>query len=171
MDRIVSNATPLIYLAKADKLILLQRVIKNVLIPEAVFQEVVAEGKRLGEKDAFRVEKAIAEGWLEVKEVKKIISFQFALHSGEIEVISLAKEKGINAVLIDDTKARSAAEIVGLKPVGTLWIILQAVKNKIIDFDECLSTLEDIIDSGFYLKDEIYIKVIRAARKLSGDAL
>ncbi len=77
MDRIVSNATPLIYLAKADKLILLQRVIKNVLIPEAVFQEVVAEGKRLGEKDAFRVEKAIAEGWLEVKEVKKIISFQF----------------------------------------------------------------------------------------------
>jgi predicted nucleic acid-binding protein len=171
MDRIVSNATPLIYLAKADKLILLQRVIKNVLIPEAVFQEVVAEGKRLGEKDAFRVEKAIAEGWLEVKEVKKIISFQFALHSGEIEVISLAKEKEINAVLIDDTKARSAAEIVGLKPVGTLWIILQAVKAKIIDFDECLSTLEDIIDSGFYLKDEIYIKVIRAARKLSGDAL
>ena len=47
MDRIVSNATPLIYLAKADKLILLQKVIKNVLIPEAVFQEVVAEGKRL----------------------------------------------------------------------------------------------------------------------------
>ena len=117
------------------------------------------------------MDKAIAEGWLEVKEVKKIIPFQFALHSGEIEVISLAKEKGINAVLIDDTKARSAAEIVGLKPVGTLWIILQAVKAKIIDFDECLSTLEDIIDSGFYLKDEIYIKVIRAARKLSGDAL
>ena len=52
-----------------------------------------------------------------------------------------------------------------------LWIILQAVNAKIIDFDECLSTLEDIIDSGFYLKDEIYIKVIRAARKLSGDAL
>ncbi len=75
MDRIVSNATPLIYLATADKLILFQRVIKNVLIPEAVFQEVVAEGKRLGEKDAFRVEKAIAEGWLEVKDAKKVISF------------------------------------------------------------------------------------------------
>jgi len=171
MDRIVSNATPLIYLAKADKLVLLQRVIKNVLIPDAVFQEVVVEGKRLGEKDAFRVEKAIAEGWLEVKEVKKIISLQFALHSGEIEVISLAKEKGINAVLMDDTKARSAAEIVGLKAVGTLWVILQAVKSKIIDFDECLSTLEAIIDSGFYLKDEIYIKVIRTARNLSADVL
>ena len=171
MDRIVSNATPLIYLAKADKLMLLQRVIKNVLIPAAVFQEVVAEGKRLGEKDAFRVEKAIAEGWLSVKEVKKKISSQFTLHSGEIEVIALAKEKGINTVLIDDIKARSAAEIAGLTPVGTLWVILQAVKTKIKDFDECLSTLEDIIDSGYYLRDEIYIKVIRAARNLSRDAL
>ncbi len=83
----------------------------------------------------------------------------------------MAKEMGINAVLIDDTKARSAAEIVRLKPLGTLWIILQAVKTAIIDFDECLSTLEDIIDSGFYIKDEIYIKVIRTARNLSSDAL
>jgi len=47
------------------------------------------------------------------------------------------------------------------------WIILQAVKNKIIGFDECLSTIEDIVDSGFYLKDEVYIKVIRKAGKLS----
>ena len=84
MDRIVSNATPLIYLAKADKLMLLQRVIKNVLIPEAVFQEVITEGKRLGEKDAVRVEKAINEGWIEVKKVNKKISSQIALHSGEI---------------------------------------------------------------------------------------
>ena len=36
---------------------------------------------------------------------------------------------------------------------------------------EGLLTLEDIIDSGFYLKDEIYIKVIRTARNLSGNAL
>jgi hypothetical protein len=39
----------------------------QVLIPKTVFQEVVVEGKRLGEKDAYRVEKAIAQGWLYIK--------------------------------------------------------------------------------------------------------
>jgi len=45
MDKIISKATPLIYLAKADKLALLQTTINQVLIPKAVFQEVVVEGK------------------------------------------------------------------------------------------------------------------------------
>ena len=62
MNRIVSNATPLIYLAKTDKLNLLRGFAKQVVIPEAVFREVVTEGKRLGEKDAYRVEKCINQG-------------------------------------------------------------------------------------------------------------
>lgn len=169
MDRVISNATPLIYLAKANKLDLLQTIANQVLIPKAVFQEVVIEGKRLGEKDAYRVEKAIAQSWLVVKEVKNIFTLEVLLHSGEIEVISLAKDKGIKTVLMDDAKARSVGELAGLKPIGTLWIILQAVKKRIIGFDEFLSTLEDVIHSGFYLKDEVYIKAIRTARKLSKD--
>ena len=167
MDRIVSNATPLIYLAKSNKLSLLQTIVNQVLIPEAVFQEVVIESKRLGEKDSYRVEKAISEGWLKVKKVNNHISFEFSLHAGEIEVISLAREMEIKTVIIDDAKARSAAELAGLIPVGTLGIILHAVKNNIMDFDEFLSTLENIIDSGFYIKDDVYVKVIRTARKLS----
>ena len=167
MDRIVSNATPLIYLAKSNKLSLLQTIVNQVLIPEAVFQEVVIEGKRLGEKDSYQVEKAISQGWLKVKKVNSRISFEFSLHAGEIEVISLAREMEIKTVIIDDAKARSAAELAGLIPVGTLGIILHAIKNNIINFDEFLSTLEDIIESGFYIKDDVYIKVIRTARKLS----
>ena len=169
MDKIVSNATPLIYLAKANKLILLKTLVNQVLIPKAVFQEVVIEGKRLAENDAYRVEKGINQGWLKVKEVKNLLSFDFSLHSGEIEVISLARQEGIRTVLIDDAKARSVAEFAGLKPVGTLGIILQAVKNRMMDFDEFLSTLEDFIHCGFFLTDEVYIKVIRTVRKLSED--
>jgi len=171
MDRIVSNATPLIYLAKTDNLNLLKAIANQVYIPEAVFQEVVIEGKRLGEKDAYRVEKCINQGWLRVKEVKNFLSFDFPLHYGELEVISLAGQEGIKKVLIDDAKARSVADLAGLKPVGTLWVILQAVKNRMIDFDEFLSTLESIIHSGFYLKNEVYIKVIRKARQLSEEQL
>ena len=91
------------------------------------------------------------------------------LHPGEIEVISLAKEKGIEEVLMDDAKARAASEMAGLRAVGTLWLIVKAVKNHTLNFDEFLSTLENIIQSGFYLKEEVYIKAVRKAKQLSRD--
>jgi predicted nucleic acid-binding protein len=169
MDKVVSNATPLIYLAKANQLNLLQTMVKQLFIPEAVYREVVIEGKRLGEKDAYRIERAITQGWIMVQDVKIIYPVEITIHPGEVEVISLAKEKGIEAVLIDDAKARAASELTGLKPVGTLWLILKAVKNHILNFDEFLSTLEDIIQAGFYLKEEVYLKAVRIAKKLSGD--
>ena len=167
MDNIVSNATPLIYLAKTDKLNVLKAIADQVYIPIAVFQEVVIEGKRLGEKDAYRVEKCINEGWLNIIEVDSLLSIDFPVHYGELEVISLAVQEGIKKVLIDDAKVRSVADLAGLHPVGTLWVILQAVKNRMMDFDEFLSTLESITHSGFYLKEEVYIKVIRMARQLT----
>ncbi len=169
MDRIVSNANPLIYLAKANKLKLIEKLLNEVFIPEAVFQEVVIEGKRLAEKDAYRIEKAINDGWLKVKKVRTSLSFDISLHSGEIEVISLAKQEQIKTVLVDDGKARSVAELADLEPVGTLAILLQAVKSRMMDFDEFLSILEEIIHCGFYLRDEVYIKVVRTARELSED--
>jgi predicted nucleic acid-binding protein len=36
MDKVISNATPLIYLARANQLSLLQSMVKQVFIPEAV---------------------------------------------------------------------------------------------------------------------------------------
>jgi len=140
MDKVVSNVTPLIYLAKANQLGLLQAMVKQVFIPEAVYQEVVIEGKRLGEKDAYRVERAITQGWIMVQDVKVVYPVEISIHPGEVEVISLAKEKGIEVVLMDDAKARAASEIAGLRPIGTLWLILKAVKNQILNFDEFLST-------------------------------
>lgn len=169
MDKVVSNATPLIYLAKANKLSLLQTMVKQVFIPEAVYREVVIEGKRLGEKDAYRVERAINQGWILVQSAKITYPVEITIHPGEVEVISLAKEKRIEAVLMDDVKARAASEMAGLRPIGTLWLILKAVKDHVLGFDEFLSTIENIIHSGFYLKEEVYLKAVRKARKLSRD--
>ena len=169
MDRAVSNATPLIYLAKANQLSLLQSMVKQVFIPEAVYREAVIEGKRLGEKDAYCVERAIKQGWMIVQDIKIIYPVEIPIHPGEAEVISLAKEKGIKVALIDDAKARAASELAGLRPIGTLGLILKAVKNHLLNFDQFLSTLEDIVQSGFCLKEDIYLKVVRKARELSGD--
>ena len=104
-----------------------------------------------------------------VQSIKIIYPVEIIIHPDEAEVISLAMEKGIETVLMDDTKARAASEMAGLKPIGTLWLILKAVKIHLLNFDQFLSTLEDIVQSGFYLKEEVYLKAVRKAKELSGD--
>ncbi len=167
MDRIVSNATPLIYLAKADRLHLLRSIVKETLIPESVHKEVVVRGKQREEPDAYRVEAAIKDGWMCVKQVTVHEPVRLPLHAGEMDVISLAKEKGISAVLMDEAKARVAAELAGLEPRGTLWVFLESVRNGMIDFDRFLAALENLTACGFYLSEDVYLKTIRSARDIA----
>jgi hypothetical protein len=44
-----------------------------------------------------------------------------------------------------------------------------AIACRSIGKDQFLSTLEDIVQAGFYLKEEVYLKVVRQARELSAD--
>jgi predicted nucleic acid-binding protein len=73
----------------------------------------------------------------------------------------------IKIVLMDDIKARTAAETAGLSPKGTLWLLLKAVKRKILNFDQFLVTLEDIVRSGFYIKEDVFLKAVHTAKNLS----
>ena len=168
MNKIVSNATPLIYLAKADRLGLVLSLFEEILIPEAVHEEVVAKGKRLGRADALLVEKAIEEGRISVRHVQRIHPVSIPLHPGEVEVISLALESGIDLLIMDDARARAAAEIAGLRPRGTLWLLLEGTKKNLLRFDDFLATLEAITQHGFYLREELYLRVIREARRFTG---
>jgi len=167
MDRLISNATPLIYLAKANHLGILRDMVRQIYIPQAVYEEVVVEGKRLGEKDAFRVDKAIEQGWIKVEQVIDIYPVKIPVHPGEVEVISLAKAMGIEWVLMDDAKARAASELTGLKPIGTLGILLRSIKDGKLSFDRFLRTLEEMVRSGFYLREDVYLKVVQEANRLS----
>jgi len=166
MSKVISNATPLIYLAKADRLGLVHSLFEEILIPEAVYEEVVSEGKRLGQADAFLVEKAIEDGWISVRHVREFRPVSIPLHPGEVEVITLALELGVDLIIMDDARARAAAEMSGLSPRGTLWLLLKAVKENLLSFDGFLATLEAITRHGFYLREELYLRVIREARKI-----
>ena len=167
MERVISNATPLIYLAKADQLNLLHLIFEEIIIPNAVYKEVVIEGIQREKNDAFRIKKMINDGWLHIRAAKTHFQGELRIHPGETEVISLALETGIKTVLMDDVKARTAAELAGLSPKGTIWLLLKAVKRKILDFDQFLVALEAIVRSGFYIKEDVFLKAVVTARNFS----
>jgi len=166
MRGIVSNATPLIYLAKVGKLELLRKVFGAVLIPEEVKVEVVEKGKELGERDAYTVEKAITEGWLKVLATQSI-DIPIQLDPGEIAVLSLAKKLELKEVLVDEVSARMAARLLDLKPRGTLFVLLKALSMKEIDIDEFHEILNLMIRQGFRLKEEVYLEALGEAKRIT----
>jgi predicted nucleic acid-binding protein len=166
MSGIVSNATPLIYLAKVSKIELLRKIFGEVFIPEEVKIEVVDKGKRLGEKDAYVVEKAISEGWIKVMRAE-IVEVPIKLELGETAILSLAKKMRIEEVLIDEVSARTAARLLDLKPRGTVFVLLKALEKREIDLDGFLEVLNELIRHGFRLKEEVYIEAVKEARNLA----
>jgi predicted nucleic acid-binding protein len=83
MSPIVSNATPLIYLAKAGRLGLLRSVFGEVFIPEEVKVEGIDMGKRVGETDAYKLEKGVEDGWLKVLRAEPL-EIPIRLDPGEV---------------------------------------------------------------------------------------
>ncbi len=164
---IVCNSTVLIYLSKIDRLYLLKDIFKVILIPEEVKKEVVDQGKKKNYIDAIDVERAIKEGWIKVESTKILpILKNIEIDKGEAEAISLAHNKK-SGVLLDQTHAREAAKLLKLKPRGTIYVLLLALKKGLIDYDNYLLCLLDLTEFGFRMSQEVYIETIRLGKEIS----
>jgi len=166
MSPAVSNATPLIYLAKLGRLHLLREVFGEVYIPEEVRVEVVDRGKRLGERDAHTIEKALNNGWLKVAAAEPLET-PITLQPGESAALSLARELAISEIIVDEVPARIAARLMGLTPRGTIFTLLKALEIKELNLDDFLRILGELIKQGFRLKQEVYLEAVRNAREIA----
>ncbi len=147
MPEVVSNASPLIHLAKIGQLNLLHEFFGEIAIPRAVYKECIIEGEK-------RQEIAIIKNanWLHVCNVsdKNLVTvLQSELDNGESEAIALALEKSADLILLDDAEAREKARLYHLKITGTLGILLRAKKeDKLQSFGDMI---EQLLATGFWV--------------------
>jgi len=159
----VADSSPLIYLAKVDKLYLLKELYRFVKMPEAVYREVVVKGKEKGFEDAFRVENEIGKFLFVhvpeedfVKFVKKRLEDSgFKLGLGEIECIALCLNTNDTVLLSDDEDAKTFASVFGIKGKGTIYLLLKSCKAGLLSKRECAETFERIVRAGFWVNPEI----------------
>jgi predicted nucleic acid-binding protein len=131
--KVVSDAGPLMALAKVDGLSALFRLFPQILIPPAVHEETVIAGQRLGAPDAALLEACCHDRTLKitVPSSASILMMQ-GLGRGEEESIRLAIERRADWLLIDDFDARQAALAsfrsagVSTRIKGTLGILVSA---------------------------------------------
>jgi len=172
---IVSNASPLIYLAKVESLYLLKELYREVVLPTAVLDEIF-KGKASGKVDAIVIERATKEpeGWLRTKKLPAeqlqtaaALAKTLPIHHGEAEAVVLAHELRA-PLLIDDRVGRKAAEVLyGVSCLGTIAVLLDAVWARLINERNAKTLLDKIIAEGFNLDALTYAEFCRRLKEVS----
>jgi uncharacterized protein len=156
---VVSNATPLIALSKIGHLALLPQWFGTILLPQAVYDEVVTKGQ--GRPGAAQIHQA---DWIRVRSITDRIAVDYLraeLDPGEAEVLILAQEVSANWILVDEPKARLAAELLGLRVTGTLGLLLLARRMGRVPAIRPL--LDELRANRFHLSDRVYQAVLEEA--------
>lgn len=161
---IIADATPLIHLSRIGKVSLLRDIFTQIVIPEAVYKEVVIRGR---EKSVITAENIDLQSWIikkqlsqkqreEVKHLLKVAN----IGEGEAEVIVLARAEEAK-IIMDDGVGVRVTQSFGLETYWTTSVILKALAEKKIKKSEAKELIEELVKTGYHLKSEILVEVLR----------
>jgi uncharacterized protein len=156
---VVSDTTPISELAKIGRLTLLREVYLRVIIPQEVYDEVMA-GPRVV------VAATKSANWIEVhavSESNKVLALHAStpLGLGECAALILAEELGAQRLLMDDRAGRREAIARGLPVTGTIGTLLVAKQQGIIT--SVKDVLDDLRDHGTRISEQLYRDALAAA--------
>lgn len=161
---VVTNAGPLIILARIGQASLLPALFGEVIMPPAVRNEIFAGGEHQAGAATFR-----EAAWLQMRSVSDRTAVAFLrerLDAGESEAIALALQIGADFVLMDEARGRRVAAARGLPLTGTLGVLLLAKEQSLIG--HVAPHLADLMAEGFYLSDALREHVLRRAGESEG---
>jgi predicted nucleic acid-binding protein len=147
----VADSSSIIILAKLNELDTMYAVCGLVGLTDAVFREVVIEGKSGGKDDALTVEGAIKRGFItRVTMTSEQEKLARALHVdvpacglAECEAIAYAESKGI-LLLIEERKGRNLARARGVQYTIVQLLPLKGYIEGKISRDKCDELLDRI---------------------------
>ncbi|WP_276299039.1 DUF3368 domain-containing protein [Halorussus lipolyticus] len=168
---LVFDATPLIYLGKADRLDVLTNVKDDLVIPGRVCKEVVGDGMKQGYPDAKRINNRLRDGLFEQRTFDKDERFtnlvqNTALSPADTAVLLLADDIDGIAVM-DEQHGREIAEVEGIETRGTAYLLLSLVKRGDLPTEEARETIDRMLDAGWHCSPNLYAKIVRKLDELA----
>lgn len=149
---IVADAGPIIAFARIGRLDLLRRVVGELVIPDAVYDDLVVKGKgRPGAQEVDRGE------WIRRKAIQdqRALAQPSELGRGEREAIVLAREQGA-VLLVDERKAREAAERLGIEVFGSLRVLAAAKRRGLLQ--KVKPVVMELLAIGYWIHEENLIQ-------------
>jgi len=151
---IVSNSSPLIALARIQRLDLLPTIFDSVLIPPAVAREIAPSI-------------SILPIWLRMQAPTAMPPTSLPrrrLGDGEWEALALAIELKADWIILDDRAARRSAEATGLKVIGTLGTLVTAKRTGLLK--SIRPELDALLRTAFFLSPQLYATLLQAADEI-----
>lgn len=152
----VVNASPLITLAKVDRLDLLVSTGQRLVIPLAVAEEILAGPA--GDPARRALEHGYGAPFQPIDIDRDILAW--SLGAGESSVLTIARAKGALAIL-DDRSARVAARTLGIRMTGTLGIVIQGVRDGRVG--STVALLRELRAAGLRLQDRAIAEALSRA--------
>ncbi len=159
----VSDTSPITNLAAINQLNLLQRLYTRLIIPTAVYDEMVRVDKLV--PDAVEVQTL---PWIQTQivaasqQVRVFRESQENIDLGEAEAIILALELKADLLLMDERRGRAVAMSYGLQVTGLLGVLLQAKGNLLIPAVKPL--MEQLIEQAdFRVSNQLYATILEFA--------
>ena len=153
---VVSDTTPLISLLKINRLDLLQKLFGDVLIPQAVFDELTADERFDLEASQIRQKKFISVKSVNVPESVSVLKRATGLDQGESEAIVLTDELEADLLLMDEAKGRNVSVQMGISIMGTIGILMAAYEEKKLTADEVRECIAGLQSAGRHIGQRHY---------------
>ncbi|NCD14998.1 MAG: DUF3368 domain-containing protein [Bacteroidia bacterium] len=154
----VADASPVIFLAKLGRLDLIQagRTVE-IHLSALVQDEVLVPGG--AEEERLALENFLAQ--THVHPPREKASFATALSPADNDTLALAIQLRAQCILADDRILRAMAEAQGIRPLGTLGILLTALRQGILSKGETRRLLDALVGlHDFRIGIEVYQAVI-----------
>jgi len=155
---VVVDASPLIFLAKVRRLDLVQRLLgSDVRVAHSVREETLAPGADPAEREALE----LFFGRCSVEVVRSQRRFAVALSRADNDTLTLAVRRRAATLVCDDRLLRLMAEAEGIRPLGTLGLILRAMGEGVLSRSETRQLVDVLVRvHGFRISIEIYQAVV-----------
>lgn len=160
---VISDTTPLISLIKIGSLDILEKMYQEIIIPKAVYDELVINIDYQNEIEMIQKSVFIQTKIVEESLSVSLLQRQLKLDLGESEAIVLANSINADLIIIDERKARRIAKDIGLNVTGTLGILVQAKQSGLIK--KLKPLLDKLIESNIRISKELYEEILKLANE------
>ena len=153
----VADTSPLIFLAKVNRLTLLPELYREVFVSPAVATEIRAKPDTIPpELDRF-----LGSARVQAPDnLTQVQTFSAFLGMGEAEAIALAMEIPDGVLIMDDAEGRRVARSLGLRVTGLLGILVEAKARKVLP---AISPIMDqLVAEGLWISEAMRRSVLDA---------
>lgn len=165
----VSNSSPLIFATKVSGLLnLLEKKFEKVIVPEEVFEEIVAtvlkSEKPEIQENAAKIKQFFDKNFFQKKKIKNrklVKELTKNLGLGEAAAIVLALEIGTKNVLMDERKATVIAKIHGLIPTPITALVIEAKHKKWLDKKRAKEMLDSLLINNYRVDVKTYQEITK----------